>query len=242
MQGQSQRGGLRGGRRGFGGPSGGDGDKQDKGGQNKQNFSFNPNIFGPPKQTPKTSLAIPNLGLQFSNPSIGSPQGIANLGTVNTGAGFNFGGDGAGKQGGLNQDFTPQVGPPPTSNIPARQGIDTIQTSSPSFGPLQKINTLQQLQALNFLDFYGEDPFSDMDLSAYDSNMSFIDSLRMNPTFSNIENVFDTVRNPQLETGIGTFNFDPLDPTNVGLDTSFGQFQFNIDDDPFVGFTMPLGK
>ena len=107
MQGQSQRGGLRGGRRGFGGPSGGDGDKQDKGGQNNQNFSFNPNIFGPPKQTPKTSLAIPNLGLQFSNPNIG--QGITNLGTVNTGAGFNFGGDGAGKQGGLNQDFTPQV-------------------------------------------------------------------------------------------------------------------------------------
>ena len=223
--------------------AGGQAKKQGGDGPKKQSFSFNPNIFGPPPTPPKTSLAIPNLGLQFSNPAIGSPQGIANLGTVNTGAGFNFGADGAGKQGGLNQDFTPQVGPAPTVNIPAApQGIDTIQTSSPSFGPLQNINTLQQLQALNFLDFYGEDPFSDMDLSAYEDNMNFIDSLREIPAVRTAENLFDTVRNPQLETGIGTFNFDPLDPTNVGLDTSFGQFQFNIDDDPFVGFTMPLGK
>ena len=96
-------------------------------------FSFNPNIFGPPKQTPpKTSLslAIPNLGLQFSNPT----QGIANLGTVNTGTGFNFGGDGAGKQGGLNQSFAPQVGPAPTVNIPApAQGIATVPTVQQPF-------------------------------------------------------------------------------------------------------------
>ena len=82
-----------------------------------QNLQFNPNIFGPPQQTPpQISLGIPNLGIQISNPTIG--QGITNLGTVTTGAGFNFGGDGAGQQGGLNQDFTPQVGPPPVLNIP----------------------------------------------------------------------------------------------------------------------------
>ena len=237
------------------GPAGAGGKASKQGGDGQQRsvqnrLQFNPKIFSPPTTPPKISppttppkisLAMPNLGISFSNPNIG--QGITSLGTVNMGAGFNFGGDGDGKQGGLNQTFTPQVGPAPTSNIPATpQGIDTIQTSSPSFGPLQNINTLQQLQALNFLDFYGEDPFSDMDLSAYEDNMNFIDSLREIPAVRTAEDLFDTVRNPQLETGIGTFNFDPLDPTNVGLDTSFGQFQFNIDDDPFVGFTMPLGR
>ena len=205
-------------------------------------FQFNP-IFSPPPTTipPKTSLAIPNLGISFSNPNIG--QGITNLGTVNTtGSGFNFGGDGANKQGGLNQVFTPQVGPAPTVNIPAApQGIDTIQTSSPSFGPLQNINTLQQLQALNFLDFYGEDPFSDMDLSAYEDNMNYFDALRMNPTISNIENVFNTITDPQIETGFGTIGLDPFDPSNVELETDFGQFKFNIDDEPSLEFKMPIG-
>ena len=49
MQGQSQRGGLRGGRRGFGGPTGGGGNKQDK--QNKPDQSADVAI-GPGGMTP----------------------------------------------------------------------------------------------------------------------------------------------------------------------------------------------
>jgi hypothetical protein len=243
MQGQSQRGGLRGGRRGFGGPSSGDGNKQDKGGQNKQNFSFNPNIFGPPKQTPpKTSLAISNLGLQLSNPNIG--QGITSLGTVNTGAGFNFGGDGANKQGGLNQVFTPQVGPPLTANIPAAppQGINTLQTSSPSFEPFQPFTLfdIQKLKALNYADYYDEDPFSDMDLSAYEGNMKLQDMLREIPAVRTAEDLFNTITDPQIETGFGTIGLDLLDQ-NMNLDTGNATINLDFKDDPFLGIKVPLG-
>ena len=197
-------------------------------------FQFNP-IFSPPPTTtpPKTSLAIPNLGISFSNPNIG--QGITNLGTINTSSGFNFGGDGAGKQGGLNQDFTPQVGPPLTANIPAAppQGIDTLQ--SPSLFDIEK------LRALDYFGFYGFDPFSDFNLPTYEENNNLIDDLKMNPIFGNIENVFNTVTNPQIETDFGTFNLDPFDPSNVELETDFGQFKFNIDDEPSLQFTTPLG-
>ena len=216
------------------------GDGQQKSVQNR--FQFNP-IFSPPPTTtpPKTSLAMPNLGISFSNPNIG--QGITNLGTINTSSGFNFGGDGAGKQGGLNQDFTPQVGPPLTANIPAAppQGIDTLQ--SPSFGSLKPVTPfdIQKLQALDYLGFYDFNPFSDMDPSAYEDNMNYFDALRMNPTFSNIENVFNTITNPQIETDFGTFNLDPFDPSNVELETDFGQFKFNIDDEPSLEFKMPIG-
>jgi hypothetical protein len=198
-------------------------------------FQFNP-IFSPPPTTtpPKTSLAIPNLGISFSNPNIG--QGITNLGTVNTtGSGFNFGGDGANKQGGLNQVFTPQVGPPLTANIPAAppQGIDTLQ--SPSLFDIEK------LRALDYFGFYGFDPFSDFNLPTYEENNNLIDDLKMNPIFGNIENVFNTVTNPQIETDFGTFNLDPFDPSNVELETDFGQFKFNIDDEPSLEFKMPIG-
>ena len=216
------------------------GDGQQKGVQNK--FQFNP-IFSPPPTTtpPKTSLAIPNLGISFSNPNIG--QGITNLGTVNTGAGFNFGGDGANKQGGLNQVFTPQVGPPLTANIPAAppQGIDTLQ--SPSFGPFQPVTPfdIQKLQALDYLGYYGFNPFSDMDLSAYEDNMNFQDMLREFPAVRTAEDLFNTITDPKIETDFGTFNLDPFDPSNVELDTSFGQFKFNIDDEPSLQFNMPIG-
>ena len=205
-------------------------------------FQFNP-VFSPPTTTPpKTSLAIPNLGISFSNPNIG--QGITNLGTVNTtGSGFNFGGDGANKQGGLNQVFTPQVGPPLTANIPAAppQGIDTLQ--SPSFGSLQPVDQfdIQKLRALDYFGYYGFDPFSDFNLPTYEENNNLIDDFKMNPLFSDIENVFNTVTNPQIETDFGTFNLDPFDPSNVELDTSFGQFKFNIDDEPSLQFNMPIG-
>tara|TARA_R100000234_G_C4977703_1_gene169263 strand:- start:85 stop:1143 length:1059 start_codon:yes stop_codon:yes gene_type:complete len=220
--------------------AGGQAKKQGGDGPKKQSFSFNPNIFGPPKQTPKTSLAIPNLGLQFSNPNIG--QGITNLGTVNTGAGFNFGGDGAGKQGGLNQVFTPQVGPAPTVNIPAAppQGIDTLQSTS--FGPFQPLTPfdIQKLQALDYLDYYDEDPFSDMDLSAYESNMNFQDMLREFPAVRTAEDLFNTITDPQIETGFGTIGLDLLDQ-NINLDTGNATINLDLKDDPFLGIKVPLG-
>ena len=197
------------------GPAGAGGKSPKQGGDGQQRsvqnrLQFNPNIFGPPKQTPpKTSLAIPNLGLQFSNPTIGSPQGIANLGTVTTGAGFNFGGDGAGKQGGLNQDFTPQVGPPLTANIPAApQGIDTLPVINAITSSLQTPTFTDFIKGLP-LDpdnlFGGFPPGEDDTSSAFESGESVIDNI------NSLINTFENLN--KIETPMGIMEVD-IDPFN----------------------------
>ena len=80
-----------------------------------------------------------------------------------------------------------------------------------------------------------------MDLSAYEGNMKLQDMLRESPSFRYAEDLFDTVRNPQIETDFGTIGFDPFDPSNVELDTPIGEFKLNIDDEPSLQFNMPIG-
>ena len=188
-------------------------------------FQFNP-VFSPPTTTPpRTSLAIPNLGISFSNPNIG--QGITSLGTVNTGSGFNFDRDGADRQGGLNQDFTPQVGPPPTSNIPAapRQGIDTL--------PVINEITSASLQTPTFTNFikglpfdpdnlFGGFPPGEDDTSSFESGETVID---------NLISVFEAMKEPQFNLGVGTLSTD-LEKAAQSL----------FDDDPTFGlkYTVPL--
>ena len=183
-------------------------------------------------------------------PSAG--QAAAQGGTT---AGF-AGQGGLGGQGGGGQSlqdlFAAQQ--PPAQGIETIPNLPTIPTDQElmqminqiPFGPPTAPNTpFSQVMDLpfGFTDYPGFiNPLDEDNQPAYDSNMNFIDSLRQYPTFRNMENVFDTVTNPELKTGIGTFGFDPLNPSNVGLDTSFGKFKFDIDDDPSFGFTMPLGK
>ena len=230
MQGRSQRGGLSGGRRGFGGPS-------DRGG-NKPT--------GAGGMTPGRGPG----GVMVAGATPDPIGGVAIGGTTAGFAGQPPAGGGGGQS--LQDLFAAQQ--PPAQGIATIPNLPTIPTdqelmqmiNETPFGPPTAPNTaFSQLIDLpfGFQDYPGFiNPVDEDNQPAYDSNMNFIDSLRMNPTFSNIENFFDTARNPELETGIGTFNFNPLDPSNVGLDTSFGQFDLNIDDNPSFNFTMPFGR
>ena len=228
MQGQTQRGGLKGGRRGFGGPS-------DKGG-NKPT--------GAGGMTPGPAPG----GMMVAGATPDPIGGVAIGGTTAGFAGQPPAGGGGGQS--LQDLFAAQQ--PPAQGLETIPNLPTLPTDQElmeminQIGPPTAPNTaFSQLIDLpfGFQDYPGFiNPVDEDNQPAYDSNMNFIDSLRMNPTFSNIENFFDTARNPELETGIGTFNFNPLDPSNVGLDTSFGQFDLNIDDNPSFNFTMPFGR
>ena len=217
MQGQSRRGGLQGGRR-AGPGSGLGGDRRGVGGM------------------------TPGRGPGGVMVAGATPDPIGGVAIGGTTAGF-AGQPPAGGGGGQSlQDLFAAQQPP-------AQGIATVPTVQQPFGPPTAPNTpFSQLMdtpygMFGFPDYSGfTNPLDEDNKSAYDSNMSYFDAIKMNPTFSNMENFFDTVTNPQIETRFGTFGFDPFDPSNVELDTPVGQFQFNIDDEPSLQFNMPMGQ
>ena len=235
---QSRRGGLPGGRRAGPGSGLGLGRRE---GSDRQ-----PNLFGnTPVNTPQ--------GIGGMTPGRG-PGGVMVGGATPPSAGqlvaqggttAGFAGQGGGRGRSLQNLFSPQQTP--------AQGIATIPTiQGVMFGPPTAPTAFSQLMDLpaglrpgvygGFPDYPGfPNPLDEDDQSAYESNMNYFDALRMNPTFSNIENFFDIVRDPQIETRFGTISLDPLDPSNVELDTPRGKLQLNIDDEPSLQFTTPLG-
>jgi hypothetical protein len=185
----------------------------------------------------------------------GPGQAAAQGGTTAGFAGQPTGGGQGGGGQSLQDLFAAQQ--PPAQGITTIPNLPTIPTdqelmqmiNQTPFGPPTEPNTpFSELMdtpfgMYGFPDYSGFiNPLDEDNQSAYDSNMSYFDAVKMNPTFSNIENFFDTATNPELQTGLGTFGFDPLNPSNVDLDTSFGKFQFDIDDNPSFNLTMPLGK
>ena len=168
MQGQSQRGGLRGGRRGFGGPPGGGGNKQDK-------------PTGPGGMTPG-----PGPGGMMVAGATPGPSGVAIGGTT---AGFAGGPTPGGGGGQSLQDLFAAQQPP-------AQGIATLPTNeelmqtinemtfspldSPSFTAFETFRNMP----LDFIDF-GFPPSED-DTSSFESGESVIDNLRaiLDPQFN----------------------------------------------------------
>ena len=195
MQGRSQRGGFRGGRRGFGGPLGGGGNKQDK-------------STGTGGMTPG-----PGPGGLMVAGATPSPSGVAIGGTT---AGF-AGGPTPGSGGGQSlQDLFAAQQPP-------AQGIATLPTNEEmmqtvnemTFGPLESpsftaFETFRNMP-LNFIDF-GFPPSED-DTSSFESGESVIDNLRsiLDPQFNVGIGTVDVDVDPR-----GFFNNNP----NIGFNLS----------------------
>ena len=195
MQGRSQRGGFRGGRRGFGGPLGGGGNKQDK-------------STGTGGMTPG-----PGPGGLMVAGATPSPSGVAIGGTT---AGF-AGGPTPGSGGGQSlQDLFAAQQPP-------AQGIATLPTNEEmmqtvnemTFGPLESpsftaFETFRNMP-LNFIDF-GFPPSED-DTSSFESGEGVIDNLRsiLDPQFNVGIGTVDVDVDPR-----GFFNNNP----NIGFNLS----------------------
>tara|TARA_R100000426_G_scaffold57923_1_gene41143 strand:+ start:449 stop:1051 length:603 start_codon:yes stop_codon:yes gene_type:complete len=178
MQGRSQRGGFRGGRRGFGGPLGGGGNKQDK-------------STGTGGMTPG-----PGPGGLMVAGATPSPSGVAIGGTT---AGF-AGGPTPGSGGGQSlQDLFAAQQPP-------AQGIATLPTNEEmmqtinemTFGPLESpsFTAFETFRNLPFdpTNVFGFPPSED-DTSSFESGESVIDNLR-------------SILDPQFNVGIGTVDVD----------------------------------
>ena len=178
MQGRSQRGGFRGGRRGFGGPLGGGGNKQDK-------------SSGTGGMTPG-----PGPGGLMVAGATPSPSGVAIGGTT---AGF-AGGPTPGSGGGQSlQDLFAAQQPP-------AQGIATLPTNEEmmqtinemTFGPLESpsFTAFETFRNLPFdpTNVFGFPPSED-DTSSFESGESVIDNLR-------------SILDPQFNVGIGTVDVD----------------------------------
>ena len=178
MQGRSQRGGFRGGRRGFGGPLGGGGNKQDR-------------STGPGGMTPG-----PGPGGLMVAGATPSPSGVAIGGTT---AGF-AGGPTPGSGGGQSlQDLFAAQQPP-------AQGIATLPTNEEmmqtvnemTFGPLESpsFTAFETFRNLPFdpTNVFGFPPSED-DTSSFESGESVIDNLR-------------SILDPQFNVGIGTVDVD----------------------------------
>ena len=208
MQGQSQRGGLRGGRRGFGGPSDRGGNKQDS----SQLGSVQNRPTGPGGMTPG-----PGPGGMMVAGATPGPSGVAIGGTT---AGFAGGPTPGGGGGQSLQDLFAAQQPP-------AQGIATLPTNEEmmqtinemTFGPLESpsftaFETFRNMP-LDFIDF-GFPPSED-DTSSFESGESVIDNLGA---------ILDSIRNPSFDVGIGTLGVD-VDPRgfinnnpNIGFNLS----------------------
>ena len=213
MQGQSQRGGLRGGRRGFGGPSDRGGNKQDS----SQLGSVQNRPTGPGGMTPG-----PGPGGMMVAGATPGPSGVAIGGTT---AGFAGGPTPGGGGGRSLQDLFAAQQPP-------AQGIATLPTNEEmmqtinemTFGPLESpsftaFETFKNMP-LDFIDF-GFPPSED-DTSSFESGEDVL---------SNIKTVLDAIKEPQFNLGVGTLSTD-LEEAAKSL----------FDDDPTFGFkyTVPL--
>ena len=208
MQGQSQRGGLRGGRRGFGGPSDRGGNKQDS----SQLGSVQNRPTGPGGMTPG-----PGPGGMMVAGATPGPSGVAIGGTT---AGFAGGPTPGGGGGRSLQDLFAAQQPP-------AQGIATLPTNeemmqtinemtfspldSPSFTAFETFRNIP----LDFIDF-GFPP-SEANTSSFESGESVIDNLGA---------ILDSIRNPSFDVGIGTLGVD-VDPRgfinnnpNIGFNLS----------------------
>ena len=208
MQGQSQRGGLRGGRRGFGGPSDRGGNKQDS----SQLGSVQNRPTGPGGMTPG-----PGPGGMMVAGATPGPSGVAIGGTT---AGFAGGPTPGGGGGRSLQDLFAAQQPP-------AQGIATLPTNEEmmqtinemTFSPLESpsftaFETFRNMP-LDFIDF-GFPPSED-DTSSFESGESVIDNLGA---------ILDSIRNPSFDVGIGTLGVD-VDPRgfinnnpNIGFNLS----------------------
>ena len=178
MQGQSQRGGLRGGRRGFGGPPGGGGNKQDK-------------STGPGGMTPGPG---PGGAMVAGATPPGLGQSVAQGGTTAGFAGGPTPGGGGGQS--LQDLFAAQQ--PLAQGIGTLTDQDIMQTlNEMTFGPLDSpsftaFETFRNIP-LDFIDF-GFPPSED-DTSSFESGESVIDNLR-------------AILDPQFNVGIGTLGVD----------------------------------
>ena len=200
MQGRSQRGGLRGGPRGFGGPPGGGGNKQDR-------------STGPGGMTPG-----PGPGGMMVAGATPSPSGVAIGGTT---AGFAGGPTPGGGGGQSLQDLFAAQQPP-------AQGIATLPTNEEmmqtinemTFGPLESpsFSAFETFKNLTFdpTNVFGFPPMSSLnedDTSSFESGEDVLDSIR-------------AILDPQFNVGIATVDVD-VDPRgflnnnpNIGFNLS----------------------
>ena len=206
MQGQSQRGGLRGGRRGFGGPS-------DRGG-NKQDSSQLGSLQNRPTGTGGMTPGIGPGGMMVAGATPNPIGGVAIGGTT---AGFAGGPTPGGGRGQSLQDLFAAQQPP-------AQGIATLPTNEEmmqtinemTFGPLESpsFTAFETFRNLPFdpTNVFGFPPSED-DTSSFESGESVIDNLR-------------SILDPQFNVGIGTVDVD-VDPRgffnnnpNIGFNLS----------------------
>jgi hypothetical protein len=205
MQGRSQRGGLRGGRRGFGGPSDRGGNKPDS----PQLGSVQNRPTGPGGMTPG-----PGPGGMMVAGATPGPSGVAIGGTT---AGFAGGPTPGGGGGQSLQDLFAAQQPP-------AQGIATLPTNEEmmqtinemTFGPLESpsFTAFETFRNLPFdpTNVFGFPPSED-DTSSFESGESVLDNIR-------------AILDPQFNVGIGTLGID-VDPRgfinnnpNIGFNLS----------------------
>ena len=200
MQGQSQRGGLRGGRRGFGGPLGGGGNKQ-----------------GKPTGTGGMTPGIGPGGLTVAGATPDPIGGVAIGGTTAGFAGQPSPGSGAAQS--LQDLFAAQQ--------PPAQGITTLPTNEEmmqtinemTFGPPTEPTTaFETFKNLTFdpTNVFGFPPMSSLnedDTSSFESGEDVLDSIR-------------AILDPQFNVGIATVDVD-VDPRgflnnnpNIGFNLS----------------------
>ena len=201
MQGRSQRGGLRGGRRGFGGPLGGGGNKQDK-------------PTGTGGMTPGPG---PGGAMVAGATPPGLGQSVAQGGTT---AGFAGGPTPGGGGGQSLQDLFAAQQPP-------AQGIATLPTNEEmmqtinemTFGPLESpsFSAFETFKNLPFdpTNVFGFPPSED-DTSSFESGESVLDNLGA---------ILDSIQNPSFDVGIGTLGVD-VDP--MGFINNNPNIGFNL--------------
>lgn len=121
---------------------------------------------------------------------------------------------------------------PNLPTIPTDQELMQMVNEAPFIGPTTAPNTaLSQYMDLpyGYADYFGYiNPLDEDNQPAYEGNMSLMDSFRMNPTFSNMENLFNAASdfmNPSFEIGPGTLGVD-IDP---------------FEQEGGINFTVPLG-
>ena len=193
MQGQSQRGGLRGGRRGFGGPTGGGGNKQDK--QNKPDQSADVAI-GPGGMTPGPG---PGGTMVAGATPPGLGQSVAQGGTTAGFAGQPSPGSGAAQS--LQDLFAAQQPP---------EGIATLTTLPPDQELMDFVNQLkpnlnQPTTFQNFVDIFGFPPMDPLDENpSYESGETVIDNL------NSLINTFENLNKFKTPMGIVEVDIDPF--------------------------------